>query len=84
MKRRFLDTRKHVFLHLQIHSPGLFLYRGQPVGLKALKAIGLKEAPPTDTLEVAESLRFANPGAYQGAFSKTAVRTKRRPARVDN
>ena len=82
MKRRFLDTRKHVFLYLPIHSPGMFLYRGQPVGAKALKALGLKEAPSANDTAAVPVLRFADPGAYQGEFSNTAARTKRRPARV--
>jgi hypothetical protein len=45
MKRRFFDSQNNRFLHLTIHSPGLYLYRGKPINAKLLKALRIYEAP---------------------------------------
>lgn len=60
MKRRFFDSRNNCYLHLTIHSPGLYFYHGKPINAKLLKALRIHEAPLMGMPPSAEPLTFAN------------------------
>ncbi|MEL6248502.1 MAG: hypothetical protein AAFY78_01105 [Cyanobacteria bacterium J06648_16] len=73
MKRRFLNSKTNAILHLTVHSPGLYLYKGKLFNTKTLKALAIKEAPLFTTQPTPEPLCFGKPDAYKGKFKSSRV-----------
>lgn len=70
MKRRFFDSKNNRFLHLTIHSPGLYLYGGKPINAKLLKALQIHEAPLVGPPPTAQPLTF---GDYEPAVDSSST-----------